>query len=322
MPRVSRIEYLSDFMRVVEQGYDRERAEERLGERKKSFEIEKSRALGRGRPFMERLMRTESLREDCQTLTTRLKLVRAKGRTVLELTENGKLFLNADDDKRRKMLAEGLLNTHTAFLHVILTIASAPQNQVDLPMKKDNRSFLVGASRYGFEIGQTDFDVVCELASQFDLINWFPFNADMSRFKRVYSTSIFCGNPETAKAPEPCHFSYGGRDFWIAARDVSRAELTEALWGEYLKLTKYIPRRPVFYSQLRSNVCYRLRICDRLFDTFLAELMISDKNYRLVSSSGSLPYSRDMASLFKSLPPKNERGEYLVYIKMDTKESA
>lgn len=323
IPRVRRVEYLLDFLKVVEQGYDRKLAEQKLAERKRIFEIEKNKALGRGRPFMEKLRRTKSLREDCQTLSTRLGFVRIEDKLNIELTESGEFFLNADDGERRRVLAQGLLTTHTAFSHVLLTVAKAPNSEVSLPTKKDNRSFVQKAAPCGIEVGQTDFDVVCELASQLELLNWFPFNMNSGRYKRVYLTSVIYNNVETMNAQEKSlllHFTYVDKSFWIGPNHVRREEFKKTLWEEYLKATRYVPRRPVFYSQLRSNVCYELRMSDRVFDTYAEEIIRSDDAYRLVGSGGSLPYSRDMASLLKSLPLKTKRGEYIVYLKMDTKQ--
>lgn len=324
MPRVSRVEYLLDFLKVVEQGYDRKLAEQKLAERKRIFEAEKSRALGRGRPFMEKLRRTRSLREDCQTLSTRLGFVRVEDKLNVELTESGETFLNVDEVEKRKVLAQGLLNTHTAFSHVLLTVASLPGAEVALPMERDNRSFVQKAVPYGIEVSQTDFDIVCELASQLELVNWFPFNTNLGRYKRVYLTSVIYENVKTINAEKESllHFTYDGKSFWITPTPtrVRKDKFKEILWEEYLRATKYVPRRPVFYSQLRSYVCYRLKISDRVFDMYAQEIMGSDETYRLVGSGGSLPYSRDMASLLKSLPIKTERGEYIVYLKMDKKQ--
>jgi len=325
MPRVRRVEYLLDFLKVVEQGYDRKLAEQKLADRKKTFEIEKNKALGRGRPFMEKLRRTQSLRNDCQTLSTRLGFASIGDRLKPELTESGELFLNSNDAERRKILAQALLNTHTAFSHVLLTVARAPEAEVVLPMKKDNISFVQKAAPYGFEVSQTDFEVVCELASQLELLNWFPFNTDLGRFKRVYLASVIHDDAKTLDAKERSrllHLTYDGGNFWIGPKPVNKGEFKEALWEEYLKATRQVPRRPVFYSQLRSNVCYELRISDRVFDTYVEEIIRLDDTYRLVGSGGSLPYSRDMASLLKSLPLKTKRGEYIVYLKMDMKQGA
>jgi len=322
IPRVRRVEYLLDFLKVVEQGYNRKLVEQKLGERKKIFEIEKNRALGRGRPFMDKLMRTQSLREDCRILSTRLGFARSKDKLRLGITENGKVFLNQNSAERRKLLAQGLLKTFTAFSHILLTIAHAPKVEVDLPMKKDNRFFSQKAADYGFEVGQTDFEVICDLASQLEITNWFPYNTDFGRYKRVYLVSAIYENAENVSENEKSvlNFNLDGRDYSIGATHVRKNRFKKTLWAEYLKATKYIPKRPVFYSQLRADVCYKLRISDRVFDEYVEEMMISDETYRLVGSGGSLPYRRDMASLLKSLPLKTRKGEYIVYLKMDTKQ--
>jgi hypothetical protein len=46
-------------------------------------------------------------------------------------------------------------------------------------------------------------------------------------------------------------------------------------------------------------------------------MMQIDSKYLLLGAGGTLSFRRDSASLIKSLPPKTDRGEYMVYLKMD-----
>ena len=41
-----------------------------------------------------------------------------------------------------------------------------------------------------------------------------------------------------------------------------------------------------------------------------------DETIHVVWSEGQLQYEKDNASMLKSLPPKNEWGNYVVYLKM------
>jgi hypothetical protein len=94
-------------------------------------------------------------------------------------------------------------------------------------------------------------------------------------------------------------------------------EFREQLWKDYLRLTRYVARKPILYSDLRSRVCYSLRISDMFFDDTAKQIMQTDPKYLLVGAGGTLSFRRDSASLIKSLPPKTDRGEYMVYLKMD-----
>jgi len=327
LPTVRRVEYLLDFLQAVSEGYDRERAEQKLAERKTAFELEKSKALGRGRPFMKKLKKTKRLREHCLTLCTHIGFV--KGKERLELTDEGKVFLGLEEMEQRNTLTRKLLNVYTSFTHVLMTISKLPQAEVVLPMKKNNVIFVQKATPYGLKVGQTTFEVVRDLASQLDLMNWHPVETGEGRYEKVFLTckimnrghvdSFGIHQRELGKFPK---FIYDNQEFWIRPIQVAYEKFKQTLWEEYLKATKYVPRKPVFYSKLRSEVCYKMRISDRAFDCHTRQIMKSDKVYRLVGSGGNLPYSRDMASLLKSLPPKTERGEYIIYLKMDTKEGS
>lgn len=327
LPTVRRVEYLLDFLQAVFEGYDRERAEQKLADRKTAFEFEKSRALGRGRPFMKKLKKTKRLRKHCLTLSTHIGFV--KGKERLELTDEGKVFLGSEGIKQRNMLTRKLLGVYTVFIHIIMTLSKLPQVEVVLPMKKNNVIFVQKATRYGLKVGQTTFEVVRDLASQLDLMNWHPVETSEGRYEKVYLTceimnrgqadSFGIHQRELVEFPK---FIHENQEFWIRPMQVEHEKFKQVLWEEYLKATKYVPRKPVFYSKLRSEVCYKLRINDRAFDYHAKQMMKSDKVYRLIGSGGSLPYSRDMASLLKSLPIKTERGEYIVYLKMDTKRGS
>ena len=325
VPRVRRLEYLLDFLRVVERGYNREIVEQGLAERKKAFELEKYRALGRGRPFMKSLIKTKDLSRDCLSLSVRVGFVEGKDKPTL--TDAGISFLTLDIAGQRRVFAQSLLDAYLHFPHILVTLSRAPRSEVIVPMKKNNRAFVEEARRFGLRVNQTDFDVLRDLGSQLELTNWHPAKTDKGRYEKVYLTCTLLSREqvESLKASadkfnEPLKFRYNTEEHWAQPISVEYEIFKKTLWRKYLETTRYVPRRPVFYSALREKICYQLRISDQIFDTYTKEIMKFDDDYILVGAGGTLPFQRDSASLIKSLPPKTERGEYIVYLKMDTKQ--
>jgi len=318
VPRVRRLEYLLDFLQVVIEGYDREVAEQKLAKRKRWFESEKSRALGRGRQFMEKLKVAEHLTLDCLNMSLHLGLIQEREKPML--TDKGQALLTSNEAMQRRLLAQSFLQTYASAPHILVHIARYPSKEVGLPMERKNVLFVEKATPYGLKVGQTTFEVIRDLLSQLELMNWHLYVSDGTRYSKVYLTSnITSKAPPSEAGVEAVTFTFNGQQFTAVPTESPCAEFKQALWEEYLKLTKYVPRRPVFYSRLRSEVCYRLRVSDRVFDTYVKRIMQGDDTYLVAGSGGSLPYKRDSASLLKSLPVKSERGEYIVYLKMDVR---
>jgi len=63
-------------------------------------------------------------------------------------------------------------------------------------------------------------------------------------------------------------------------------------------------------------VCANLRIRDDQFDAEVLQMVDWDDVFQVVWSEGVLPYQRDSAGMLKSLPPKTESGNYIVYLKI------
>ena len=93
IPLVKRVEYIIDLLETVKAGYSREAAGAKLAERKRSFEVEKARALGRGNPFRARLMKATRLVEFCEMMCRQTGLVDSSTGTY-RLTEKGELLLS------------------------------------------------------------------------------------------------------------------------------------------------------------------------------------------------------------------------------------
>jgi hypothetical protein len=94
-------------------------------------------------------------------------------------------------------------------------------------------------------------------------------------------------------------------------------QFEEHLWKTYLKLVNLRPLFPVIYPLLRNEVCFSIRISDEKFDSMIAELINEPKRIRVLPSAGILNYSRDLAHLHKHLPPQNETGQFMTFLKID-----
>src|SRR5208337_1075217 len=88
VPLVKRVEYIIDLLETVKTGYSKEAADAKLAERKRSFEVEKARALGRGNPFRARLKKAARLVEFCEALCRQTGFIESSMGTY-RLTEKG-----------------------------------------------------------------------------------------------------------------------------------------------------------------------------------------------------------------------------------------
>jgi hypothetical protein len=98
---------------------------------------------------------------------------------------------------------------------------------------------------------------------------------------------------------------------------VSSIDFEEVLWKEYLKMSDYKSNYPVYYSELRDNVCERLRISDKDFDDFVKRMINKPYEYtvKLHPGGGPMPPRRGLSSMLKALPPKTGSDEYITFLK-------
>jgi hypothetical protein len=312
-------------LEVVNTGYSREVAEAKLAERKRSFEVEKARALGRGNPFRARLKKAGRLVEFCETLCRQAGFVESRS-GVYQLTEKGDRLLHmvAGGVDTDALLVGSLLRTYPSFQQVISAINAADGFEVVLPSTKLRALYSEYSKRYSINVDMWTFDIVRDLTSQLGVLNWFPDSTSGLRMQRVFMTSKISHNDVTDKTGDsgfPLTTTIAGKRVLIQRNISDFTVFKDSVWKEYLKITHYVPRRPVFYSDLRTKVSYALRISDKIFDRLAARLMEKDERYFLLAAGGSLPYSRDSAGLLKSLPPRSPRGQYMVYLKMDEKSA-
>ena len=323
VPLVKRVEYITDLLDTVKTGYSKEAAGAKLAERKRSFEVEKARALGRGNPFRARLMKATRLVEFCEMMCRQTGLVDSSTGTY-RLTEKGEVLLSMSSggNETDALLLDSLLRTYPSFQQMIGAINDTEGGEAILPSTKLRNLYSEYANRSGITVDMWTFDIVRDLASQLGVLNWFPDSTSGQRMQRVYMASkIRYENASSTDSGFPLHTIISGKAAVIARNIPDFTLFKNKVWDEYLMITNYVPRRPVFYSNLRTKVCYGLRIADKVFDQLAGKLMEKDEKYLLLAAGGSLPYSRDSAGLLKSLPPKTGRGQYMVYLKMDMRNA-
>jgi len=103
----------------------------------------------------------------------------------------------------------------------------------------------------------------------------------------------------------------------IRTLNVNSSCFEEVLWEEYLKISDYKSNYPVYYTELRDDVCERLRISDRTFDSFIKRMINKPQEYlvKLHPGGGPMPPRRGLSSMLKALPPKTGSDEYITFIK-------
>jgi len=315
VPRVTRLEYLIDLLKGVEKGYDRQRLEQVLSERKTWFEAQKYQALGRGRPFMKALRGARNLLADSIKMATQMGY--AEYNSVLRLTEEGQRFLFSDGEEQNNSFASKFLNIYYVASELLVVLLRQPDEELEVPDTshlEDTSAFQETLTQHRIKTDVFTFKTIRDILSQLGIVNWFKLRRDGFPYMKVYPTSFITDN--RAK-PGTISFTYLDTNYCIEKRRADQESLTKAIWTEYMAVTKDIPLRPAFYSNLRERVCYKLRISDKEFDSSIRMLMnISNAPFRVIWSSGTLPYSRDSAGLIKSLPPKSEQGQYMIYLKI------
>lgn len=322
VPLVKRTEYIFDFLAVVKNGYSKEATETKLAERKRFFEIEKMRAVGRGHPSTARLKKTARLLYFTQTLSRQIGLVELND-GIYYLTRTGDDLLQtvAQGGEPDAFLLSALLRTYPSFQEVFAAIDATKGREMILPSTVVKSVFSEHATQYELSVDLWTFDIVRDLSSQLGMLNWFREFVDEKRMQRVFLTSTISNEVGSSDARDCYHFPLQtailGRTVVITPNNSDFTSFRETLWKEYLTMTKYVPRKPVFYSALRARTCYALRISDRSFDRLAGKLMENDDKYLLLAGGGSLPFSRDSAGVLKSLPPQTSRGTYMIYLKMD-----
>lgn len=347
VPLVQRVEYLEALLKSYTNAeFDGELAKKAVQRQINFFEVEKAKALGRKRPRM---------REGTSTLLECLKLAKHLGLVdrFKRLTFDAKRAL--DGRESRSFLLARMWQTYPRFRQVILLVRDS--GQMDLPFYARGKHFREEAScLYRFDFDRLTFETIRNLATQLELVNWYPTEersqiiypvASVATFTEVISLiglaverdtyaqqcvhqaaldlnllTIRDGRYETQGSLERKEEGYviveteADRVF-IKPRSVSTKDFEQVVWQEYLGLSSMRPRFPVLYPSLRNKVCASLHIPDRLFDRHLLSLIREPQRLNIYPSGGVLDYAANFAHLGKFLPPKTSQGNFIIYLKID-----
>ena len=309
IPVVRRLDYLDSYLQSIHDRLSQEELEVALADIKRGFEREKIMAVGRGNPYRKGIEKTSRLASYCKAFSKKLFFI-VSVFSELRLTERGIKYIQSKEDVRKRMLCEFFSMAYPHLGVLVSVLMNQATRTVTLPLQ-NKPPFRPLAMQFGLDIGQVAFDTLRDLATGIGVVNWYYSGVKLDRRQHVYLTCHISESEESGY-----RVMYQGE--WIDAvpNDVDESEFKKVLYGSYLDLTEGVPGSPVFYSALREIVCYELRINDRLFDSKVLGLVERDSELVVVWSEGVLPYLQDSAGMLKSLPPKTDYGNYIVYLKI------
>lgn len=165
VPRVRRLEYLVAFLKGYRKNeFDESLALKAIQQQIHYFEVEKAKALGRQRP---RTRRGTSTLQECVKLASNLGLVDRSRHLTAEAAQV------IDSHHRRSFLLERIWQTYPRFRQVMLTARNA--ERLNLPFYARGDSFRQEAGPlYSFEFDLLTFEAIRDLATQLELVNWYP----------------------------------------------------------------------------------------------------------------------------------------------------
>ena len=144
VPIVSRLEYLDDFLRGLQNGLDQLQLEASLVERKRAFEEEKYKALGRGKVLMKKLSEAKHLLHECRILSEQLGFVTVTERT---LTPNAEKYLSSSGKTKHTIFANRFLRTYQPAVDLVLLLRSLPGQELIMPTNHNKEG---GVEKAGF----------------------------------------------------------------------------------------------------------------------------------------------------------------------------
>jgi len=311
IPLVRRLEYIVVYLEGVAKGLDKQIIQTELGRRKIEFEYDKNLALGRGNPRRPHIKKAEYLHRYCFRLSRDLGFIDASS-TNPRLLEGGLCFLDSSGLVRLRVFSEAYSQAYPHLGVLINALSQVQGGCAVLPMmnKPEFRSY---AEAINVGMSQVVFDTVRDIATSLGLLNWFVDGVGAERRQHVYLTCVLM-----KEKMDSYLVRVWDRFCWLytVPNLVDATVFRSTLYKNYLELADNIPGSPVFYSYIREKVCADLRLRDEQFDYAVMEMVNRDDHLNIVWSEGTLSYGRDSASILKSLPPKNEWGDYVVYLKI------
>jgi len=326
VPRVRHLEYLLTFLRCVYDGrYDSESLLNSMIEERTKLQQEKLRALGKGRTFdKQELLRKGKGRDlaySAQQLALQLGLIEQTSCGKLVLLQQGRLILKSglENEHTRDQLVARLLEKYPSFRQVLLAIRNT-DGSITLPMARGKKIFEEAASRYGIGCDQWDYEIVRDIATQLELVNWRRVVQGAERKHKVYliCAIVTCSDLKSRRTSLSKRMSFRDRcirdfktDLKLRSTSVSKRlvltsaisqgylvlsrlkspiflkrlktddnEFDETIWREYLRLTKQSAMLPVFFSALRERVCEKLLMSGVGFDIQVMRMINYPSRYR------------------------------------------
>jgi len=366
IPRIRDFRYPYAYLRCInENRRDMNSLLRAMVDVRATFEEEKLKALGKGgRIDKERLVEGRKglqLVRRSQQICTQLGLVSMLS-GMASLTEEGRHVVERglQDIDARAVLVRKFFQTYRVCRDIFFAIRSHVEGKVFLPLARSKKTFVKTASRCGITSDQWNFELVRDLSTELELLNWRPEashgmrmhvvylitnivklselsrglrSADrkgfaqtcVERFKRDLELDSAIPDPELRKrAEEHNYLDIVLKDDVIFLKSIepTQDEVEDSLWREYLRMTDYRAMRPAFYSELRELVCEKVRISNRRFDDYLKPMISQPSKYetKVYAGGGALPYSPGVV-MRKYLPPKTGTDEYITYIKLDREEA-
>jgi len=312
VPLIRRLEYLDVFLEGVYQGLTSQGLEDALSDRKRLFEEEKDLALGKSQLRRKALVKARYLHRYCNRLARALGLVELS-ESLLVLTPLGRRYAEESGVERARIFAEAY---SVAYPHLGVVVSALSQSQgfKATLLLDDSKGFRREANALGFDMSLMVFTVVRDTAVALSLLNWRMEVEVGNRRQTVYLCCVL-----SREIPSSYLVRVKTEGGWLYAseRTVDRGVIRDVLWREYLALAEGVPGSPVFWTVVRDRVCDALRIRDDQFDAEAIRMSEEgDDELRVVWSEGTPAFQLEYASTLKSLPPKNEWGNYMLYLKV------
>jgi hypothetical protein len=310
VPRVSRIEYIFTFLKGVNKKLTTQKLAQKLGECKLHFEERKYKALGRRRP---KITVASSLVQECIALANKLGLAEVdKG--FLSLTSTGLQLLRLPLEEGKDTIASLYVNSIDIVKEIMIKMNMQKGKEFLFPDYRHGKfkKFSQYVSRYNIDIDVLSFVALRDILWQLGYVNWYQFRKDKDYWFKVYLTARITKNRLHSYT---LTFVYNTTTFYVRRNKTTMEDFTKTLWVEYMRYSNDVHFIPIFYSDIRNAVCYKLKISDATFDNLLKELLTQkEPTFRVMWSSAAVPHERDTLSLLKNLPPLSPEGQYMTYL--------
>lgn len=306
--------------------------DEALIQRRKIFEDTKYNATGKGKIFYKVGKKVPSeLTKECISACLKMGLImkNEKKKNSFAITREGKRILdfkpnNQFNNRFKKECLLFYLKTYSDCISLIEILEKNEKKELDLPDTR-SRGHITSEQiekLIGLKIDIVSLRNLIYVLDQNQLINFILVKQENDvNIIRTYLTCKIYKNTFTNKDKNINEHNLliiiNNTIFFIEINEISQEKFEEVVWSEYLNLTDNYEDLPVYYWDLRSSVCYRLKISDQKFDEQLRILEKVSNKYKMGWSAGHVPAHITNANSIKNVPPKIDNEYYMVYVSFD-----